>query len=135
MPGANWKNEDWWHDRSPAGWPTTVQLGMADGAGGAATMKATAPFGFRYQYLAGGVNTGSGWSTWNPDGSFVSLYVRESVAARIVPVAPPGGVFVTEPCAAQLSLEGDANIECTYVGTTSLAKGYGRVRLLTLSSR
>jgi class 3 adenylate cyclase len=58
-----------------------------------------------------------------------------SLAARIVPVAPPGGVFVTEPCAAQLSLEGDANIECTYVGTTSLAKGYGRVRLLTLSSR
>jgi class 3 adenylate cyclase len=58
-----------------------------------------------------------------------------SLAARIVPVAPPGGVFVTEPCAAQLSLEGEANIECTYVGTTSLAKGYGRVRLLTLSSR
>jgi len=27
-----------------------------------------------------------------------------SLAARIVPVAPPGGVFVTEPCAAQLSL-------------------------------
>jgi len=58
-----------------------------------------------------------------------------SLAARIVPVAPPGGVFVTEPCAAQLSLEGEANIECTYVGTTSLAKGYGRVRLLTLASR
>jgi len=58
-----------------------------------------------------------------------------SLAARIVPVAPPGGVFVTEPCAAQLSLEGAANIECTYVGTTSLAKGYGRVRLLTLASR
>ena len=57
-----------------------------------------------------------------------------SLAARIVPVAPPGGVFVTEPCAAQLSLEADTNIECTYVGTTSLAKGYGRVRLLTLSA-
>jgi len=57
-----------------------------------------------------------------------------SLAARIVPVAPPGGVFVTEPCAAQLSLEGDTHIECTYVGTTNLAKGYGRVRLLTLSS-
>ena len=58
-----------------------------------------------------------------------------SLAARIVPVAPPGGVFVTEPCAAQLSLEGDSGVECSYVGTTSLAKGYGRVRLLTLSSR
>jgi class 3 adenylate cyclase len=58
-----------------------------------------------------------------------------SFAARIVPVAPPGGVFVTEPCAAQLSLEGAAGIDCTYIGTTSLAKGYGSVRLLTLSSR
>lgn len=58
-----------------------------------------------------------------------------SFAARIVPVAPPGGVFATEPCAAQLSLEGASDIDCTYIGTTSLAKSYGRVRLLTLSSR
>jgi class 3 adenylate cyclase/tetratricopeptide (TPR) repeat protein len=56
-----------------------------------------------------------------------------SFAARIVPVAPPGGVFVTEPCAAQLSLEGAVNVQCSYVGTTSLAKSYGRVRLLTLA--
>ena len=55
-----------------------------------------------------------------------------SFAARIVPVAPPGGVFVTEPFAAQLSLEGTADHHCSYVGTTSLAKSYGRVRLLTL---
>ena len=56
-----------------------------------------------------------------------------SLAARIVPVAPPGGVFVTEPFAAQLTLEGAGNIHCSYVGTTSLAKSYGRVRLLTLA--
>jgi len=58
-----------------------------------------------------------------------------SFAARIVPVAPPGGVFVTEAFAAQLCLEGAVGMDCTYVGTTSLAKGYGRVRLLTLSAR
>ena len=56
-----------------------------------------------------------------------------SFAARIVPVAPPGGIFVTEPFAAQLSLEGAGNTHCSYVGTTSLAKSYGRVRLLTLA--
>jgi class 3 adenylate cyclase len=56
-----------------------------------------------------------------------------SFAARIVPVAPPGGIFVTEPFAAQLSLEGAGNMHCSYVGTTSLAKSYGRVRLLTLA--
>jgi len=56
-----------------------------------------------------------------------------SFAARIVPVAPPGGVFVTEPFAAQLSLEEANTMHCSYVGTTSLAKSYGRVRLLTLT--
>lgn len=56
-----------------------------------------------------------------------------SFAARIVPVAPPGGVFVTEPFAAQLSLEASGTMHCSYVGTTSLAKSFGRVRLLTLA--
>jgi hypothetical protein len=45
-----------------------------------------APFGFRYQYLAGGVNTGQGWSTWNPGGSFVTRYDEESWAAGEIPV-------------------------------------------------
>ena len=44
------------------------------------------PLRLRYQYLAGGVNTGSGWATWNPDGSFVTRYVAESRRAGIVPV-------------------------------------------------
>jgi hypothetical protein len=49
-------------------------------------MRRVAPFGFRYQYLAGGVNTGSGWSTWNPDGTFASMYASESWAHGAVPV-------------------------------------------------
>jgi adenylate cyclase len=56
-----------------------------------------------------------------------------SFAARIEPVAPPGGIFVTESFAAQLSLEGAQNVHCSYVGTTSLPKSYGRVRLLRLT--
>src|SRR5438093_9478172 len=31
-----------------------------------------------YQYLAGGVNTGSGWATWNPGGSFATGYLTEA---------------------------------------------------------
>jgi class 3 adenylate cyclase len=58
-----------------------------------------------------------------------------SLAARIVPVVPPGGVFVTEAFAAQLSLEHARDLACTYVGATQLAKGYGRVRLLALAWR
>ena len=70
----------------PSGWPARVELGMADAPGGAAAMKATAPFGFRYQYLAGGVNTGNGWATWNPNGAFATFYIEDSVANGIIPV-------------------------------------------------
>jgi hypothetical protein len=70
----------------PAGWPRTLELGMMDGPGGAAALKARAAVGFRYQYLAGGVKTGNGWADWNPDGDFVTSYVQESVASGIIPV-------------------------------------------------
>jgi hypothetical protein len=84
----------------PAGWPARVELGMSDGPGGAAAMKSTAAFAFRYQYLAGGVNTGNGWATWNPNGDFARYYIDDSVTNGIIPVftyymllqsAPGGG--------------------------------------------
>ena len=65
---------------APAGWPATFQLGMMSSPGDASTMSATAPFAMRSQYLAGGVNTGTGWSTWNPNGTFASIYSQESAA-------------------------------------------------------
>src|SRR3954454_4336945 len=58
-------------------------IGVADQPGGAAKVR---DLDYRYQYLAGGVNTGNGWATWNPDGTFVSRYVAESRAARVTPV-------------------------------------------------
>jgi hypothetical protein len=61
-----------------------MQLGMADGLGDAAGVRATAPFGFRYQYLAGGVP--GGWATWNPNGSFVTYYTQESIDNGLTPV-------------------------------------------------
>ncbi len=70
----------------PTGWPARLELGMADGPGGAAAMKNTAPFGFRYQYLAGGANTGSGWATWNTNGDFAKFYIQDSMANGIIPV-------------------------------------------------
>ena len=65
----------------PARWPHTLQIGMSEQPG-----EHVAALGFRYQYLAGGVNTGHGWDTWNPNGAFASLYVRDSWAHRTVPV-------------------------------------------------
>src|ERR1700716_4648022 len=38
-----------------------------------------------YQYLAGGVNTGSGWATWNGGGYFATKYLQEADAAGYVP--------------------------------------------------
>jgi hypothetical protein len=70
----------------PAGWPRHLALGAADSPGDAHALRARAGVDMRYQYLAGGVNTGHGWATWNPDGSFVSMYVRESFAAHTIPV-------------------------------------------------
>ena len=67
----------------PPGWPASLQLGMSSPPNDAATVRATAPFALRSQYLAGGVNTGSGWATWNAGGSFVSNYAQESVGAGL----------------------------------------------------
>ncbi|MGE3272092.1 MAG: fibronectin type III domain-containing protein [Chloroflexota bacterium] len=70
----------------PSSWPSTLPLGRADAPGGAAAMKAQAPFAFRYQYLAAGVNTGNGWANWNPNGQFVTYYIQDSVANGMTPV-------------------------------------------------
>ena len=72
----------------PGTWPSAkLELGLTDSPGGAAALHASGPYKFRYQYLAGGVNTGSGWATWNsPAGKFVDYYVDESVAQGITPV-------------------------------------------------
>jgi hypothetical protein len=70
----------------PAASAATLQLGAADQPGGASALKREARVAMRYQYLAGGVDTGSGWSTWNENGTFVSRYIAESRRARLVPV-------------------------------------------------
>ena len=73
---------------APAAWPfSTLQIGVADAPGGAPAIAATG-MRMRYQYLAGGVNTGGGWATWNTNGAFVTYYVQDSVAAGVVPVFP-----------------------------------------------
>jgi hypothetical protein len=64
----------------------------------------TAPFGFRYVYLAGGANTGGGWANWNPDGDYARFYIEDSVANGIIPVfsyymllqSTPGGANDSE---------------------------------------
>jgi adenylate cyclase len=55
-----------------------------------------------------------------------------SLAARAEPVTPPGGIYVTEPFAARLALEGETEFSCAYVGKITLPKSFGQMRLLSL---
>jgi hypothetical protein len=108
----------------PAGWPARLELGMADSPGGAAAMRATAPFLFRYQYLAGGVNTGGGWATWNTNGDFAKFYIQDSVANGLIPVftyyqllqSSPGGGG--EPDAIFANLNNTATMTAYYADLT-----------------
>src|SRR6266576_520034 len=71
----------------PARWPSrSLEIGMTDGPNGAAAMRASAPFALRYQYLAGGVNTGQGWSTWDSGARFPTYYIQDSARSGMVPV-------------------------------------------------
>ncbi len=91
----------------PAPWPSTLQLGIFDGAGGAASMKADMDYGFRYAYLAGGVNTGGGWANWNPDGRFATYWIEDSVRHGIVPSFT---YYMLSQSAPGSSGEGSANL-------------------------
>jgi class 3 adenylate cyclase len=55
-----------------------------------------------------------------------------SRTARVEPVTPPGGVYVTEPFAAALVLDGRDEFLCDYVGHMAAAKDYGHLRMYRL---
>ena len=93
----------------PSGWPSTLQIGIADSPGGASAAKAVAPFGFRYQYLAGGVNTGNGWANWNSNGQFATYYIQDSVANSITPVFTYYMIFQSAPGNSQGEQDGVLN--------------------------
>ena len=58
--------------------------------------------------------------------------VHVSRAARIEPVTPVGGVYVTETMAAVLALYNSRDFACEYVGNTEAAKHYGALRMFLL---
>lgn len=43
---------------------------------------------YAYQYLAGGVNTGNGWETWNPNGTFALSYAQGAASHGYIPMFP-----------------------------------------------
>jgi hypothetical protein len=98
---------------------------MADAPGGAAALRRAAPFGFRYQYLAGGANTGQGWSTWNPDGSFVTRYDEESWASGEIPVFSYYQLLQSKPAGSN-----EATVDLAHLASPSVMAAYWKdVRL------
>src|SRR5437763_13551998 len=91
----------------PAGWPHHLALGVGDQPGDAQGLRRDAPFDARYQYLAGGVNTGGGWAKWNAGASFASRYVNEAIAAHMVPVLTYYQLLQSRPAAGSDELHKD----------------------------
>ena len=111
----------------PAGWPSThFELGLADAPGGAAALHAKSAFAFRYQYLAGGVNTGNGWSTWNTNGAFVTYYVADSVANHATPVFPYYMLLQSNPATGSSESARDLS---NLANHTTMAAYYNDLRL------
>jgi hypothetical protein len=75
----------------PAGMPSHFAFGLGNGPGSVGLMNEMrshngTAWDYRYQYLAGGVNTGHGWETWNsPPGQFATFYIDDSVSNRYLP--------------------------------------------------
>ncbi|MEA2469077.1 MAG: hypothetical protein QOE38_75, partial [Thermoleophilaceae bacterium] len=105
----------------------TLGIGLTDGPGGAKALRRSAPFDYRYQYLA------AGWQTWNPNGSFATLYISESVKAHITPVltlytirqSPPGRDNQDEAAADLGNLRNKATMRAWYANARLLFKRAG----------
>src|SRR6266851_3340992 len=87
------------------------------------------PWHYRYQYLAGGINTGgvagdpcganAGWQTWNsPAGQFVTNYITASVVQRAIPVFTYYEIVQSNPS------PGSESAELTKISTTCTMQAY-----------
>jgi hypothetical protein len=72
----------------PPGLPSTFWLGVANSPEDLTWMTGSGvAWNARYQYLAGGVNTGNGWATWWPgNGDFARDYMTNSHTSGYLPV-------------------------------------------------
>lgn len=65
----------------PGGFPGHFGYGLFNG--NISTMHPGIPYDYRYQYLAGGVNTGEGWQTWGTN--YAANYVAQSRQRGYIP--------------------------------------------------
>jgi hypothetical protein len=73
---------------APAGLPSHFGLGIEVGPGDTWMPESGTTWDYRWQYLAGGVNTGKGWETWNANGTFALNYANEADQRGYIPMFP-----------------------------------------------
>jgi hypothetical protein len=112
----------------PAGLPGRFGVGLSAGPGDLAPPPSPGwvagsgvPFDYAYQYLAGGVNTGQGWATWNSAAQFPLLYARDAQARGAIPVFPYYMLLQSSgPCAAC----GEAQRDLANLNSAALMAAY-----------
>ncbi len=108
-----------------------LQFGLANDPGHLGWMvDSGVPWRYRYQYLAGGINTGggssdpscgadAGWQTWNtPAGQFATYYMQASAAQSMIPVFTYYEIVQSYPS------PGDESAELTKIATVCTMQRY-----------
>ena len=72
----------------PGQLPNHFGFGLEVGQGDTWMPQSGIAWDYRWQYLAGGVNTNQGWETWNPNGTFALNYANESDQHGYIPMFP-----------------------------------------------
>jgi hypothetical protein len=79
------------------------------------------PWDFAYQYLAGGVNTGRGWATWNEKAQYPLWYAQGAAGHGYVPVFPYYMLLQSEgPCASC----GESERDLAHLNSPPLMRAY-----------
>src|SRR2546426_11985700 len=79
--------------------PAGLNFGVGNNPGDLSWMTSSGvPWRYRYCYLAGGVNTGSGWETWNsPAGQYAAYHMSDRASPRNLPVFSYYEMLQSEP--------------------------------------
>jgi hypothetical protein len=76
------------HAQASTSLPGHFGFGLGASPGDTWMAQSGIPWDYRMQYLAGGVNTGHGWETWNANGTFALNYAQESAQHGYIPLLP-----------------------------------------------
>jgi len=108
-----------------------LHFGLANGPADLGWMTSSqVPWRYRYQYLCCGVNTGSGWETWNsPTGQFAAWYMANSTSggASYIPVFTYYELLQSNPAVGSNELDKDySNLN----NASTMASYYANFKLL-----